>query len=366
MSRLLSLAKGATNYNLSYGAYQFSRAISSSMLNLDRFFKPTHDLTFKKVFTTDENRELLINFINSILAEGGDKQISKIEHLHIEDTPLNEDENKQIILDIYCRDELGEHFIVEMQKIVNSSYLKRSVYYGARKFGSQLEKGEGYNDLKKVYVISVLDQNIFKHDEYLSVFKIMNSEDTDEKRLDYIDWYYLELPKAEESLKDVKDSKHKNLKSWVDFFNHASEHDSIPADASETIKKAYQSVSDKNYTSEETKEIERTIRGKYWTNDLIRTLRKEGREEGREIGREEGKEEGKHLLIIEYLRDMNEDRVIDFFGKSKVEAAKKYYAENPDLFTDVGQSEATAFIDAADNLSGNVDPVGLDSAPERE
>jgi hypothetical protein len=79
----------------------------------DKYINPLTDFGFKKLFGTEPNKILLIDFLNQILPERHrikDLSYSRNEHLG-----LNELDRKAIF-DLYCIGESGERFIVEMQK----------------------------------------------------------------------------------------------------------------------------------------------------------------------------------------------------------------------------------------------------------
>lgn len=73
---------------------------------------PKVDFAFKKLFGSEENKDILISFINAILSE--DEQIKDIE-LKNPYNIANYKENKMSILDIKAVDENGTWYDIEMQ-----------------------------------------------------------------------------------------------------------------------------------------------------------------------------------------------------------------------------------------------------------
>ena len=79
---------------------------------MTRFINPFTDMGFKLIFGQEVNKDLLIDFLNDLLA--GEKKISDIRFLDKEILGERE-EDRSCIYDVYCLNENGEEFIVEMQ-----------------------------------------------------------------------------------------------------------------------------------------------------------------------------------------------------------------------------------------------------------
>ncbi|MFV0507407.1 MAG: PD-(D/E)XK nuclease family transposase, partial [Bacteroidales bacterium] len=76
----------------------------------DRYINPLTDYGFKKLFGTEVNKDLLIDFLNQILPEH--HRVSNLSYLQNERMPSAEVDRKAVF-DIYCESESGEKFIVE-------------------------------------------------------------------------------------------------------------------------------------------------------------------------------------------------------------------------------------------------------------
>ncbi|GHT18502.1 hypothetical protein AGMMS4957_00920 [Bacteroidia bacterium] len=100
------------------------------------YINPLTDFGFKKLFGTEHNKELLIDFLNEIIKEEG--CITDISYLPTEQLGA-EEEDRKAVFDIYCTNERGEHFIVEMQNA-------REPYFGFMqhfRFASRQKEGIG-------------------------------------------------------------------------------------------------------------------------------------------------------------------------------------------------------------------------------
>ncbi len=79
----------------------------------DKYINPFTDFGFKKLFGSEPNKDLLIDFLNQLLPEKHliqDLSYSKNEHLGQSEV------DRKSVFDIYCKTATGERFMVEMQK----------------------------------------------------------------------------------------------------------------------------------------------------------------------------------------------------------------------------------------------------------
>ena len=81
---------------------------------MSRFINPFTDYGFKKIFGQEVSKELLIDFLNSLLL--GERVIKDLTFLNSERLPGDED-MRSIIYDVYCTTDSGEQIIVEMPNI---------------------------------------------------------------------------------------------------------------------------------------------------------------------------------------------------------------------------------------------------------
>jgi predicted transposase/invertase (TIGR01784 family) len=94
-------------------------------------------------------------------------QTQKIVDLNFKNTEQlgQTDADRKAIYDIYCENESGEKFIVELQKAKQNYFRKRTIYYSTFPIREQAEKGEWNYNLKAVYCVGILD---FIFDDYES------------------------------------------------------------------------------------------------------------------------------------------------------------------------------------------------------
>ena len=83
----------------------------------ERYVNFYTDFAFKKLFGTEVNKELLRSFLNSLLA--GQEVITSLTYLNSEQLGTQELDRKAVF-DVYCENDRGEKFLVEMQKASSS------------------------------------------------------------------------------------------------------------------------------------------------------------------------------------------------------------------------------------------------------
>jgi len=177
---------------------------------------PKVDCVFKALLGSEENRNLLIHFLNAILANELAAPITSVEILN----PYNEKEfitDKLSIVDVKARDEKQHLYQVEIQ-LINRAYLpERIVYNWADIYSQQLHSGDDYTLLKPTYAIWLLAENLLKNDDdYLHCYKLR-----DQKNRNLIDGgiWLLELTKFSASSIKSEDER------WLKFFKDGEELD---------------------------------------------------------------------------------------------------------------------------------------------
>jgi predicted transposase/invertase (TIGR01784 family) len=123
--------------------------------NAPKFINPFTDFGFKKIFGEEANKDLLIDFLNELLAT---------QNQHIKDLIYKKSEHlghsgldRNVIFDLFCENEKGEKFTVELQKAKQAFFKDRMVYYSSFSIQEQGIKGNWNYQLKAVYVIGILD-----------------------------------------------------------------------------------------------------------------------------------------------------------------------------------------------------------------
>ncbi len=191
---------------------------------------PKIDLVFKKIFGTEQNKNVLKSLINSVLP-----QSEKIVEVTIKN-PYNETDfigDKLSVVDIKATDEKGRWYDIEIQVKEQKYYGKRAIFYLSEIYSNQLAESDSYDKLKKTIIINLLDFDYFLNDKRYFRRCCYKDFDTDElyPELDFADLYFVELRKFDNEYKNIKTT----LDRWITFLNRASEidKDNIPDELKE-------------------------------------------------------------------------------------------------------------------------------------
>ncbi|MDP1663592.1 MAG: Rpn family recombination-promoting nuclease/putative transposase [Methylobacter sp.] len=173
---------------------------------------PRVDFAFKKLFGSEEKKDLLISLINAIVSK--EEQVVEIELRN----PYNlaaYQAGKMPVLDIKAKGENGRWFNVEMQISEDYHFDKRAIYYWAKLVTEQLSEGMMFKELKKTISINILDFNFIPDNQELhNLYKIINvATGKDDKLHDIFELHYIELKKFTKSYQQISSA----LDRWVTF-----------------------------------------------------------------------------------------------------------------------------------------------------
>ncbi len=291
---------------------------------ISRFLNPKNDLTFKRLFGSERNKDILIHFLNDIFARTTNP-IEEVEFIK----PIIDPEIKELrvsIIDVLCKDLEGNTFIIEMQCDVDTAFIKRAQYYASKVYISQRGKGDAYKDLKSVIFLAILDGTLFPDKkEYLSHHVILdkNSYEHDLKDFSYS---FLELGKFKKKPKELKTI----LEKWTYFLKNASETSDkelpLIVGSDHIIEKAFEALEEYNYSKEEMMYYDQLERN----DDVYKTLLSDSENKGLQKGLQEGLQKGEKAKAVEIATTMkkagmNKDVIQQLTGLSE-EDVKKVFA----------------------------------------
>ena len=281
------------------------------MMKMDKFADPKNDLVFKKLFGEEQNKDLLIDFINKVLPS---KHVKDVEYL-----PTNMEPDvrikKQSILDVLCTDENGSKYIIEMQNAKEAGFEKRAVYYASKTYATQMNKGGKYSDLKEVIFIAITDFVMFPDKAcYISTHSIRDDK-TYENDLKNFSFAFIELPKFNHS------SSMTGVDEWCDLFKNAENRKSVDT-ADPIMEKAYKALEMSNWSEQDLlnyQAYEKILMDNQAREDYVKYEAKaeglmigirEGIQKGIEVGREEGIQKGIEKIAINMLKQNLDDSII--------------------------------------------------------
>ena len=244
----------------------------------ERYINPYTDFGFKKLFGTEMNKDLLISFLNALFM--GKEVISDIHYLPSEH--FGQYGNRRAIFDVYCENEKGDNFIVEMQNAYQQFYKDRSVFYSTFPIQDQAKMGEEWEfNLKKVYTVGILNFE-FKEDEYSKDclhHEVMLMDTTDHHVFyDKLIYIYLEMPKfnkTEDELENMFDK-------WLFVLKNLSRLFERPKALQERVfERLFEQAEIARFTPEERCGYEDSMKVYRDINNAIATAKRDSKAEGK-------------------------------------------------------------------------------------
>ena len=276
----------------------------------EKYINPFTDFGFKKLFGTEVNKDLLMDFLNELIHGKG--KITEVKYLNAEQLGRNEYDRKAVF-DIYCESDTGEKFIVEMQKSKHNFFKDRSVFYASFPIREQAVQGNWDYQLKAVYTIGILDfvfnENRADGNYYHSEVKLM---DTKKKTVFYdkLTFIYLEMPKFNKTIEQLET----HFDKWMYVLKHLSKMQELPLKLQEKIFEKICHVAEiAKMNKAEIAEYENSLKVYRDWYSVLTTAKEEGRKEGRE----ERKMEDKIEIALKMIKDgMSIDVVSKYTGLS--------------------------------------------------
>ena len=207
--------------------------------DMKQLFKITlrNDYAFKRVFGTEENKDVLQDFLECIL----DIPPETIAGLELLDKEFHKDSisDKTGVLDVKLRLKNNTIIDIEIQNRWNSEFVQRTIFYWAKMYTENLKASEVYTKLPKCITINIVgegfDLNSLIHSEYNVVEKHINDRLSDELEI-----HFLNLAKVKEQDENTEsDEKKKKLYNWLKFIEtDDGEVRKMLAESSEMMAKA--------------------------------------------------------------------------------------------------------------------------------
>ena len=244
-----------------------------------KYINPFTDFGFKKIFGEEASKPLLLDFLNALLP-----QQTKIIDLTFKNTEqLGQTEvDRKAIYDIYCENENGEKFIVELQKAKQNYFKERTIYYATFPIREQAEKGEWNYNLKAIYCVGILDftfndyENEPEKSEVVHTIKLKNQHGlTFYDKLTYI---YLEMP----NFKQTEAALKTRLDKWLYFIKHLEDFQTIPAIfIDDVFTQAFEKAELANFNQAELEHYENSLKTYRDLKGIIDTAFDEGKLEAK-------------------------------------------------------------------------------------
>ena len=287
----------------------------------ERYISLLTDFGFKRIFGTNPNKDLLIDFLNSLFdGEQVVKNVTFLNSEHVGDVRTD----RKAIFDVYCENEKGEKFIVEMQNASQKYFKDRSLYYATFPIREQAKKGEVWNyELKHVYVVALLNydmtdsafaQDTINHDIGLldkQTHKVFN---------DKLTFKYVEIAKFKKRIEELKT----NYDKWIYVLQNLSRLDRQPRYLqTEVFSRLFNQAEIARFSKTELREYEDSLKAYRDMKNSLDNAEEKGIAKGLAKGRAEGKKDKAVEIAKKLLEmDMPIDAIMKATGLSQEEITK--------------------------------------------
>ena len=247
-----------------------------------RYLNPLTDFGFHKIFGTESNKNLLIDFLNQIIKEEG--LITDIQYLTSEQWGSFETDRKAVF-DIFCTTEKGAYFIVEMQKAKQAFFRDRSIYYASLPIQKQAPKGIWNFRLSAVYMVAILDFVLFDEfeddkEQVIEHVRLMR-EKTKTSYSDKLKFAFVELPKFRKTEEELET----HFDKWLYLLKNLPELKARPVSVQDKVfEELFELAEIKRLTESDMETYRKSVLEYHDVISAMGCARDEGREEGIGIG----------------------------------------------------------------------------------
>ena len=258
------------------------------------------DWSFKKIFGTEVNKDILIEFLKVIFPQYA---ISDITYVPTEQLGIMEDDRKAIF-DVLCRTVDGKTFLVEMQRGYQKHFFERALFYTSFPIMKQgkkalVEEAKGNRpwdfSLDGVFFLGILN---FKYeDDEMTEHRYRLMEATSKKLMtDKLEFVFVEVEKFDKG----EDELETDLDKWLYLLKNMSNLLERPERLRDRIfTKLFDVAELAQLDDKDRTNYIKSMNTERDTYNQIEYARETGREEGHKVGKEEGLKEGKEEGIKE-------------------------------------------------------------------
>ena len=177
---------------------------------------PQIDFVFKKIFGTEKNKPILINFLNAVI-----KPTTPIKDVEIKNNDIDKDflEDKFSRLDVKATTSNKEHINIEIQVKNEYNMIQRTLYYWSKMYSEQIQNRDNYSKLERTVCINILNFKYLKNDKYHNAYRLKEIT-SNEELTDLQEIHFIELPKFNEiGNKEYVENVEKMdaLEKWLEF-----------------------------------------------------------------------------------------------------------------------------------------------------
>lgn len=246
------------------------------------FICPLVDFTFKRLFGTENNKSLLIAFLNTSISDDTGI-ITDIQFLPQEMVGNCENE-KDVIFDIFCTNQNGDKFIIEMQRSLQHFFANRTISYVCRVISSSLRRGDYSYNIPSVYSINILD---FQPDMFPEknryMWKVSLKDEQNRTFSDKMMLYFFKLSNFASQSLEKRTHFENQMEKWLYYLKNIQnmdEHD-FQNEKDPIFKQLLEQCTYSKLSFMEQEEYNKDLLEYEGIRDAVEYAREEGREEGR-------------------------------------------------------------------------------------
>ncbi|MEQ9234463.1 Rpn family recombination-promoting nuclease/putative transposase [Coleofasciculus sp. E2-BRE-01] len=254
-----------------------------------RFISPKTDFAFKKIFGSNDSKDILISFLNALIYDAN----PVIQDLEIIDpyNPRDVVDLKDSYLDVKALLDNGSTVLIEMQVLNVACFEKRVIYNLTKTYANQLKYGEGYSYLKPAIALTITDFLMFNQTQrFLTRFGLKETQELFDYPDPEIELIFVELPKFTKTLDELDSLTDK----WIYFIKEAPSLEVIPPTFSQLpeLDKAMNIANQANLSVEELEKLRKQEMFLEDQRGFIIQAEQDGLAKGLERGLERGLEQG--------------------------------------------------------------------------
>ena len=258
-----------------------------------RYIDPMLDWSFKRLFGTEMNKDILMSFLNVVFPGAG---IDDITYVPSEQLGMMESDRKAVF-DVLCRTADGRTFLVEMQRCVQKNFYERALFYssfpilkqGRRAGMDGVEKYRTWDySLDGVFFLGILNFR-FEDDDMLEHRYRLLETTTGKPMTDKYEFVYVEVPKFDKGVEELES----DLDKWLFVLKNMSGLLERPAQLRDRIFKRIFDVAEiADFDASEQENYIKAMNTERDTYNQIAYAREEGMKSGIAQGMERGIAQG--------------------------------------------------------------------------
>ena len=271
-----------------------------------------NDYMFKRIFGSEECKDILKVFLNHIIR---DTHIRDLSFINTEVMGMTEEDSK-VIVDIACIADDGSEFIVEMQNARQEHFRERALFYTSyplqhqKALARQKHKEDNPDEtfkwdfeLTPVRLIAVVNF-AFEHNDDWPANKSSSSyhiieDECGETMTDKLQFIFLELERFDKTESELVTPYDK----WMYLFKHLEEMTLRPETFSDKeFDHLFDSANITTFTPEQYEEYQQHENMKYDYQNCLDYQYSKGLKEGHSAGLEEGLKQGREKLAEEKIK----------------------------------------------------------------